>query len=69
MIRVHQTQLFRDLGQDLIQDIYDELDFLWDTVKLIPCPIQFLATKYHLTRTEIMYTMLGWYDLRCKKGY
>ena len=42
MTRVHQTQLFRDLGQDLINDIYQELDLLWDTVMFIPCPIQYL---------------------------
>lgn len=59
--------LLIELGQDLIYEIYEELDRIWDITGFIPCPIPMVADKFKTTYTHITLVMLAWRESRMKK--
>ena len=64
---VKHTSIFQELGQDLIYKVYEYMDWLWDTVAFVPCPIPLIATKFAITETHVTYVMLAWRESRMKR--
>ena len=64
---VKNTSIFQELKQEIVYQIYEYLDWLWDTSAFIPCPINGVANKFATTPTHIMYVVLAWRESRMRK--
>lgn len=63
---VKGTKIFKELDKELVYQVYEYMDWLWNTSGFIPCPIKMIAQKFAITPTHVTYIMLAWRESRMK---
>jgi len=56
---ITKSRIYQDLG-DLVVQIRADLTLFWATSRFVPNPVNILAQKYAITRTEVLYVMMAW---------
>jgi hypothetical protein len=64
---VKGTKIFKELDKNLVYEIYEYMDWLWNTSGFIPCPIKLISDKFKITATHVTYIMLAWRESRMKR--
>lgn len=61
--------VYKEIDQQVVYQVYDYLDELWNGTNFIPQPIPFIVEKfkaYQLTATHAVLVLLRWYESRMK---
>jgi len=66
-MKIHETRLFREFSKDFIHNVFEFLNFRWDSGQFIPCPIRSMTRKYKITETDSLYLILGWREYRFQR--
>ena len=65
------SNLLRAIPKDLLYQVYDYLDWLWNNTQFIPCPMALVRSKFSsdspLTDTHVLYIMMAWRESRVTK--
>jgi hypothetical protein len=66
---VKQHRVFQELEQrELVYQIYEFLDELWNYTGFIPNPISLVAKKFNITATHVLIVILAWRESRMKES-
>ena len=65
------SNLLRAIPRELLYQMYDYLDWLWNSTQFIPCPMALVRSKFSseciFTDTHVLYIMMAWRESRVKK--